>query len=355
MNTEIASRIDSMLYESGLFPSKRHDEPNEVFDFSDETILITGAAGSIGSGLSKQLINCKYKKLILVDLAESPLYELIKEFEFEDTTNIEFKLLDITDEDSIEYLFATYKPTIIFHAAAYKHVPMMEINPYNAIKLNVLGTKLLADFANEYKAKKFIFISTDKAVNPIGVMGASKRIGELYMKYINNKSNTKYITTRFGNIFGSNGSLIPLLKKQIEFGHPLTITDKSMTRLFISKQKACNLILKLGSMKNLNCDLYTLNMGEPIKIIHVIERLIAFYDNIEKYPKIKVIGLRPGEKINEDIISKDEVLVETSNSHILGIKDLNNSKQININFTELENISPSNNHSQIKKILANYI
>lgn len=354
MNKETANRIDDMLYESELFPSNNNNHTYNSFDFSNETILITGAAGSIGSGLSKQLINCKYKKLILVDIAESPLYELIKELEFKDTSQIEFKLLDITNKNSIKHLFKKYKPTIIFHAAAYKHVPMMESNPHKAVKLNILGTKLLADLAREYEVKKFIFISTDKAVNPIGVMGASKRIGEIYMNYMNKKGNIKYITTRFGNIFGSNGSVIPLLKKQIESESPITITDESMTRLFISKQKACNLILKLASTNGLSYNLYTLNMGTPIRIMDIIERLIAFYKDLSKFPEIKIIGLRPGEKMHEEIISENENLIQTDDSDIIAIEQ-QKLNTINIDFTEFQNVTVAMTNSEIKNILIKYI
>lgn len=358
MNTETENRIDDMLYDSGLFPLKQKKTNQlEQFDFSNDIILVTGAAGSIGSGIVKQLITGKYETLILVDVAESPLYELIKELEFEDFNHINFFLLDITDETSLTQLFKTYKPTLIFHAAAYKHVPVMENNPYKAVELNILGTKRLADLANQNKVKKFIFISTDKAVNPIGIMGMSKRIGEKYMYFLNKGSTTHFITTRFGNIFGSNGSIIPVFKKQIETGMPITITDKSMTRLFISKQKACNLILQLASKRNFDYDLYTLDMGNPIKITDIIERLITFYNSICKNPEIKVIGLRPGEKLHEDIIAKDESLVKTEYSGILGIKKLNDSDSslINIDFVELKNISPITPHCEIRNILTKYI
>ncbi len=356
MNTETANRIDDMLYDSGLFPLKSK-KLNQLyrFDFSEDIILVTGAAGSIGSGLTKLLVNSKYKKLILVDVAESPLYELIKELEFEDFSHVDFILLDITNKKSLKHLFKTYKPTIIFHAAAYKHVPLMEKNPYKAVELNILGTKLLADLANQNNVKKFIFVSTDKAVNPIGIMGISKRIGENYMHFLNNNSATHFITTRFGNIFASNGSIIPLFKRQIEFGKPITITDKSITRLFISKQKACNLILKLASKKSFDYDIYTLNMGDPIKIMDIIERLISFYNNLPKRPEIRITGLRPGEKLNEDIIAKDENLIATKDIDILAIKKLNGSGYTNVDFLEIKSISPNTPHHEIKNILSKYI
>jgi len=356
MNKETANHIDELLYDSGLFPSKIKIHKNSVsYDFSDEIILITGAAGSIGSGLTKQLINCKYKKLILVDVAESPLYELIKELEFEDVSNIDFVLLNITDEESLKHVFETNIPSIVFHTAAYKHVPLMENNAYEAVKLNIFGTKFLADLSLKYEVKKFIFISTDKAVNPISVMGMTKQIGETYLGFLNNKSDTKFITTRFGNIFASNGSVVPLFKKQIEFGHPLTITNNDISRYFISKYKACNLILKLASIGVYQSNLFTFNMGEPIKIVDIIERLLLCYDNLDNKPEIKVIGLRPGEKLNEEIISDDEILLSTEEEDILAIKQKNDSKSEKIDFSPLSNMTPYMSNIEIKSILLNYI
>lgn len=356
MNTKTADHIDKLLYDSGLFPSKiKKNQKNTLFDFSEEIILITGAAGSIGSGLTKQLINCNYKKLILVDIAESPMYELLKELEFEDIINVDFLILNITDEEVLENLFKAQKPTIVFHTAAYKNVPMMEKNPYEAIKLNIFGTKLLADFSNEYGVKKFIFISTDKAVNPIGVMGISKKIGENYLNYLNTISITKYVIARFGNILGSNGSVVLLFKKQIEFGYPITITKKNITRYFISKHKACKLVLKIALIQKYDYNLFTFNMGKPIRITDIIERLLSFYKNLEKNPEIKIIGLRSGEKICEEIISKNETLIPTDDLDILAVKQNNITKVDIIDFTKLENIKPQMSNSEIKNILLTYI
>ena len=356
MNKETANHIDELLYDSGLFPSKIKNLKNTVsYDFSNEIILITGAAGSIGSGLTQQLIRCKYKKLILVDVAESPLYELIKELEFEDIKNINIVLLNITDEESLKHLFETNTPSLIFHTAAYKHVPLMEKNAYEAVKLNIFGTKLLADLSLKYEVKKFVFISTDKAVNPVSVMGMTKKIGESYLAFLNGESGSKFITTRFGNIFGSNGSVVPLFKKQIEFGHPLTITNNDITRYFISRDKACNLILKLASTRVYKSDSFTFNMGDPTKIVDIIERLLLCYDNLENKPEIKVIGLRPGEKLNEEIISDDEILLSTEDEDILAVKQKNNSTSKKIDFTQLSNMTPYMSNKEIKSILLRYI
>ncbi|ULC58259.1 polysaccharide biosynthesis protein [Flaviramulus sp. BrNp1-15] len=355
MEKSTSKQIDQLLIDSGLFHSnKKVKKLSNKFDFSNETILVTGAAGSIGSELTKQLVKNNYKKLILIDIAESPLYHLIKDLEFKNINDAEFKILNICEKESLTRLFEVYKPTIIFHAAAYKHVPLMESNPYEAVKTNILATKFLADLSVEYGVKKFIFISTDKAVNPINVMGISKFIAESYLNSLPN-NNTLFITTRFGNILGSNGSVLQLLKKQIETNCPITITNKTVSRYFINEQKACSLILKIANSDNLESQVFTFNMGEPIRIMHLVERLLALYkipkDNIE----IKTTGLRPGEKLHEDIISNDEELVNTSYEDILIVKKNNKSKNKIIDFTQLLNISPYMANSEIKSILKSYL
>ncbi|MDO5980503.1 SDR family NAD(P)-dependent oxidoreductase [Flavivirga spongiicola] len=356
MNTSKTNHIDQLLIDSGLFPTKKASQkPLSNFDFSDEIILITGAAGSIGSELSKQLLTCNYKKLVLIDIAESPLYDLIKDIEFEDTSKIVFLLLNITEEQSLKHLFETYKPTFVFHTAAYKHVPLMEANPHEAIKLNIFGTKLLADLSIEYKVKKFIFISTDKAVNPKSVMGMSKRIAENYLNYFLTKSETQFIITRFGNILGSNGSVLPLFKKQIKSGMPLTVTNSIISRYFISKNKACALILEIATFNNKENNIFTFNMGEPIKIIDLAERLVSLYNNIGEKIEVKITELRPGEKLHEHIISKNEILVPTDNKNILLVNSKNNFETQKIDFTKLANITPNMSSSDIKSILEKYV
>ncbi|WP_303317660.1 SDR family NAD(P)-dependent oxidoreductase [Flavivirga abyssicola] len=356
MNKTTSDHIDQLLIDSGLFPTpKKTQRPIKSFDFSDDTILITGAAGSIGSELSKQLLTCSYKKLILVDIAESPLYNLIKDLEFENTNKIDFLLLNITEQQSIKHLFETYRPTLIFHAAAYKHVPLMEDNPYKAIKLNILGTKLLTDLSIKYHAKKFIFISTDKAVNPVSVMGMSKRIAENYLNNLSNNLNTKFSITRFGNILGSNGSVLPLFKKQIESNTPLTVTDKSVSRYFISKSKACSLILQIATFNNEESNIFTFNMEKPIRIIDLAERLVALYSKINKKIEIRITELRPGEKLHESIVSNSEILVPTINKNILLVKSKNNFEAKNIDFSELESVTLNMSNSEVKSILKKYL
>ncbi|MCF7568663.1 polysaccharide biosynthesis protein [Sabulilitoribacter arenilitoris] len=351
MNNSTLNHIKQLIADSGLIHSKTNSKkkyPN--LDFSNDTILITGAAGSIGAELTKQLVDCNYKKLILVDIAESPLYELQKELENK-SQHVEFILLNITEKESLNYLFKTHKPTLIFHTAAYKHVPLMESNPYEAVKLNIIGTKLLADLSITHSVKKFIFISTDKAVNPISVMGMTKRIAEYYLLNLNIEEKTKFIITRFGNIFGSNGSVVPLFISQINSGKPLTVTNKNISRYFICKGEACNLILKIATFKNFESSIFTFNMGNPIKILDLAKVLITFFDG---EIDIKITNIRPGEKLHEDIISIDETLVATAHKEIMQVK---RKKDIlpNISFDALFKITPYNSNSEIKKILKTYL
>ncbi|APY12386.1 hypothetical protein BWZ22_14650 [Seonamhaeicola sp. S2-3] len=357
MNRPSNLYLEELLIDSNLFPDVLGKKKHKMIqhDFSKETILITGAAGSIGSELSKQLIKSKFKKLILIDVAESPLYNLIKEVEFENTQNVEFILLNILEKEAITNLFKRHKPTIIFHTAAYKHVPLMENNPYEAVKLNIFGTKLLADISNSFKVKKFIFISTDKAVNPISIMGISKKVAENYINLLSKTSDTIFCSTRFGNIFGSNGSVLPLFKKQIELGLPITVTHKEISRFFISKHKACKLILDVANFNYTNYHIFTFNMGKPIKIIDLANRLKVLYASKNVKIEVVITHLRPGEKLNEEITSKNEALLPTKNKDIFLVKNGNNINSSKLNFSELETITPYLSKEKIKSILRSYI
>lgn len=352
MNKSTANHIDNLIKSCGLFSSNfiDHQSLND-FDLSRETILITGAAGSIGSELSKHISNYNFKTLILLDIAESPLYSLIKDFEFQDVSHIKFIIANITDYNSLEHIFQKYQPTLIFHTAAYKHVPLMELNAYEAIKVNIFGTKHLAELSIKYQVKKFVFISTDKAVNPINVMGMTKQIGEKYLKFLNSKNKTVFSITRFGNIIGSNGSLLPLWKKQIESGEPLTITDSGTTRYFISKQTACYLILKVSSFERAENSTFTFEMGEPIKIIDLLDRLLFHYKCSKEQVEIKFTGLRRGEKLHEAIISEEETVIKTKFKNIFMVKSQNDKPLNEINFTRLHSITPYLSNSEIKSIL----
>ncbi|MFS4481920.1 polysaccharide biosynthesis protein [Hyunsoonleella sp. 2307UL5-6] len=293
------------------------DNPNLLNEFDGETVLVTGAAGSIGSELVKQLANFNLKKLILVDQAESALYDVQQDLKRDGKYNYIAIVADIRDGLRIDTIFQQEKPTMVFHAAAYKHVPLMEKSPYEAIKINVNGTKLLADTASRYNVKKFVFVSTDKAVNPTSVMGATKRMAEMYISCLQKESKTKFITTRFGNVLGSNGSVIPLFKKQIEKGGPLTLTHKEITRYFMTIPEAAQLVLEAGTMGK-GGEIFIFDMGESVKIYDLAKNMIklsglSFPEDIN----IEITGLRPGEKLYEELLANGENTLSTYHKKIL--------------------------------------
>lgn len=287
-------------------------------EINNKVILITGAAGSIGSELSRQCIKYSPKKIILLDQAESPLHDV--ELEFADKFSkdkFETVIGDVRNLDRMRNVFRTFKPDIVFHAAAYKHVPMMENNPSESILNNILGTKNCADLSVEYGAKKFVFVSTDKAVNPTNVMGASKRIAEIYIQSLGKKSSVKFITTRFGNVLGSNGSVIPRFKRQIESGGPVTITDPEITRYFMTIPEACQLVLEAGCMGE-GGEIFVFDMGKSVKIVDLARKMIKL-SGLEEGRDIKIIftGLRPGEKLYEELLADTENTLPTHHSQIL--------------------------------------
>ncbi len=285
---------------------------------SGKVVLITGAAGSIGSEMARQLLTFNPKQLILLDQAESPIYDL--EIELKDRKhNIEKTIViaDVSSEVRMRNTFKTYRPQVVFHAAAYKHVPLMENNPSEAIKVNVNGSKVLADMANEFNVATFVMISTDKAVNPTNIMGASKRIAEIYIQALNKHSKTQYITTRFGNVLGSNGSVIPLFKKQLENGGPLTVTDEKVTRYFMTIPEACQLVLEAGSMGK-GGEVFVFDMGESVKIIDLAKKMIQLSGLKEGVDiQIKITGLRPGEKLYEELLNQEETTLPTHHKKIM--------------------------------------
>ena len=261
-------KIDDLLGRKAIELDIKHIK-NQL---ENKCVLITGAAGSIGSEISRQVIQYKAKKIILLDQAESPIYELNQELiSIHKNINWEIVIGDVTREDRMKKVFDLLKPDLVFHAAAYKHVPLMEDNPAEAIRTNVLGTKILATLADKNKVEKFVFISTDKAVNPTNVMGASKRISEMFCQSLNKLSNTKFITTRFGNVLGSNGSVIPLFKKQIEKGGPITVTHEKVTRYFMTIPEACQLVLEASVMGD-GGEIFVFDMGKSIKIIDLAKK-----------------------------------------------------------------------------------
>lgn len=286
-------------------------------ELNEKTILITGAAGSIGSEIALQVGTYKYKHLVLLDQAESGLYDIQQEFFRKGYKNFSIEVADIRNADRINHLFKAYHFDMIFHAAAYKHVPMMEENPYEAVRVNIYGTRVLMDCAVANKVGKFVMVSTDKAVNPTNVMGASKRIAEMYANCLNRESETKFITTRFGNVLGSNGSVIPLFKKQIAEGGPIQVTHKKITRYFMTISEACSLVLEAGVMGN-GGEIYVFDMGESVRIYDLAKKMIHLSGL--RYPEdidIKIIGLRPGEKLYEELLSKKENTIPTYNEKIM--------------------------------------
>lgn len=297
------------------------DEEKLKTEFNGKKILVTGAAGSIGSGLVRQIANYHPSELLLLDQAESPTYDLqiALKNEFPDL-NYEVIIGDISHEDRMRNVFDTFRPDYVFHAAAYKHVPLMEENPSEAILTNVHGTKTLVDLAMEYDVYKFVMVSTDKAVNPTNVMGASKRIAEIYAQSANDLGNTKFITTRFGNVLGSNGSVIPLFQRQIEAGGPVTVTDERITRFFMTIPEACQLVLEAGAMGD-GGEIYVFDMGESVKIIDLAKKMIRLSGlELGKDIEIKITGLRPGEKLYEELLAKDENTLPTHHHKILKAK-----------------------------------
>jgi FlaA1/EpsC-like NDP-sugar epimerase len=303
---------------------------NKISDqIQGKTIMITGGAGSIGSEIVRQIINFNPYKIIILDQAESPLHSLQLEIS-ELSTNVKIRtvLADIKDYIALEMVFEKFKPDFVYHAAAYKHVPLMEENPSQAIFTNVLGTKNLADLSKKYLVEKFVMVSTDKAVNPSSVMGASKRIAEKYVQSLNyhlvnsNKKNaTKFITTRFGNVLGSNGSIVPLFTKQIQEGGPITITHPEIIRYFMTIPEACQLVLEAGAMGN-GGEIYIFDMGEPVRIIDLAKKMIRLAGFIpDKDINIKIIGLRPGEKLFEELLNDASKTLPTHNTQILIAQD----------------------------------
>ncbi|MBB78546.1 MAG: polysaccharide biosynthesis protein [Crocinitomicaceae bacterium] len=336
------------------------DEKNIKNELAGEVILVTGAAGSIGSGLVYQIAKYKPLKLILLDQAESPLYELQNQLitEFSDL-NFEIVIGDIRSFDRMKNLFTSFKPKYVFHAAAYKHVPLMEDNPSEALLTNIRGTKNLVDLAIDNIVHKFVMISTDKAVNPTNVMGASKRIAEIYAQSSNSKGNTKFVTTRFGNVLGSNGSVIPLFKRQIEQGGPITVTDDRVTRFFMTIPEACQLVLEAGTMGK-GGEIFVFDMGESIKIIDLAKKMIKLSGlELDKDIQIKITGLRPGEKLYEEILSDKENILKTHHPQIYKAKISEEPAEQIKNINELINLFGTQNNEQIvlqmKQIVPEFI
>jgi len=300
------------------------DNFNITEDLKGRKVMVTGAAGSIGSEIVRQVLYYNPEFVVLVDQAESDLFDIENELKLKKGTLKIYPIIaDVTSEERMEGIFKEYEPQIIFHAAAYKHVPMMEKNPVEAVHCNINGTKILADLSVKYSAEKFVMISTDKAVNPSNVMGASKRIAEMYVQSLNNylteknPDATKFITTRFGNVLGSNGSVIPVFKKQIDQGGPITVTHPDITRFFMTIPEACQLVLEAGAMGE-GGEIFVFDMGKSIKIIDLAKKMLKL-SGLEVGRDIEIVftGLRSGEKLYEEILSSHEDTLPTYHHKIL--------------------------------------
>ncbi|MEE1189408.1 MAG: nucleoside-diphosphate sugar epimerase/dehydratase, partial [Bacteroidales bacterium] len=323
---------------------------------SGKTILISGAAGSIGSEIVRQLARFSVR-LVLLDQAETPMYHIENELNDKfPTVEKDIVIASVTDQNRLREIFNKYKPQVVFHAAAYKHVPMMEREPYQAANNNIIGTKYIADISMENKVEKFIMISTDKAVNPTNVMGASKRYAEIYIQHLNllSGNKTKFITTRFGNVLGSNGSVIPRFKEQIRLGGPVTVTHPDITRYFMTIPEASRLVLEAGTMGN-GGEIFLFDMGEPVKILSLAERMIKLSGlKPEEQIKITFSGLRPGEKLYEELLTKKEDILPTYHKKIYIAKtEVVNSEEIDNCMEELQAILSENKENQDINIVRN--
>ena len=340
-------RIDDLLNRNPIYLEKEIVRQ----DVKNKTILVTGAAGSIGSGIVKQLSNFQPKEVILLDQAESNLYELEQELKYNHIDfNFSIVVGDICNYQRMIRLFDYFKPDYVFHAAAYKHVPLMEDNPSEAIYTNVYGTKNIVELSLKYEVKKFVFVSTDKAVNPTNVMGASKRIAEILIQSQTN-STTRFITTRFGNVLGSNGSVIPLFKRQIEHGGPITITDDRITRYFMTIPEACQLVLEACSMGN-GSEIFVFDMGESVKIIDLAKKMIKLSGlELNKDIEIKITGLRPGEKLYEELLATDENTKPTHHPKILIAEVRKNESNVSDKINQLIQLYYDQNNIEIVKMM----
>ena len=350
-------RIEDLLERDEIHLEKE----NIKKQLSGKTVFVTGAAGSIGSEIAFQIAAFPIKRLVLIDQGETQIFHLEADFitKYPDL-DVDFVIGDIRDENRINYLFECYKPDVIFHAAAYKHVPLMETNPYEAVWANIAGTKILADKSMQYGVMKFVMVSTDKAVNPTNVMGASKRIAEIYIQGLNNLGKTQFITTRFGNVLGSNGSVIPLFKKQIEKGGPVTITHPEVTRYFMTIPEACQLVLEAGAMGE-GGEIFIFDMGESVKIIDLANKIIKL-SGLEPGKDIEIIftGLRAGEKLYEELLSTAENTIPTHHPRIMIAKTEEHPFElINENVSKLCELSKKGDEFDIvkkmKEIIPNFV
>ena len=311
-------RIEDLLFRDAI----EVENPQTKAFYAGKTVLVTGGGGSIGSELCRQIAALHPKKLAILDIYENNAYDVQQELirKYGDKLNLEVIIASVRDMDRLDHIFRELRPQIVFHAAAHKHVPLMEHSGVEALKNNVLGTYNVAEMAEKYGVEKFLLISTDKAVNPTNIMGASKRLCEMVIQ-CREGSKTEFTAVRFGNVLGSNGSVIPLFKRQIEAGGPVTLTDKRIIRYFMTIPEAVQLVMVTCAMAH-NGELYVLDMGKPVKILDLAENMIRL-SGFTPYKDIDIveIGLRPGEKLYEELLMKTEELDKTSNDMIFIERD----------------------------------
>ena len=353
-DTETLSKLREVSIEDLLGREKIEFDKNEVQkELANKTILVTGGGGSIGSELCYQISKLGPSKLIIFERSEFNLYKIEQALSSSSIT-IEFILGDLCDLDKVDYVLSRFSPDIIFHAAAYKHVPILERDVREGIRNNIIGTKNIADAADKYECDRFILISTDKAVNPTNVLGVTKRIAEQYIGKINKISNTSYVTVRFGNVLGSDGSVVPLFKEQINNGGPVTVTHPDVTRYFMTIREACQLILQASKMSK-GGEIYGLDMGEPVTINYLAEQMIrlsGLTPNIDI--KIQYSGLRPGEKMHEELFHENELIEKTSHSKILLAKHLeSNMIDIEAKINEIIDVIDQFDNEKLKLLLKN--
>ena len=318
----------------------------------NKVVLVTGGGGSIGSELCRQIIRFEPERLVIVDIYENNLYDIEQELKYNyPNAKIDAIVASVRDKDRLNEIFNEFKPYLVFHAAAHKHVPLMETSPLEAIKNNVFGTYNVVNCADEYNVKRFVLISSDKAVNPTNIMGATKRLCEMIIQAKNKVSNTEYVAVRFGNVLGSNGSVVPLFKKQIAHGGPVTVTHKDITRFFMTIPEAVSLVLQAMSGAK-GGEIFVLDMGEPVKIYDMAVKLIKL-SGLEPDVDIpiKVTGLRPGEKLYEEILMQEEGLTETKHDKIHIAKPCNVDIKMIINkLDKLQKLVDTNNNENLKEI-----
>ena len=357
---EITSSIRNVEIEDLLGRAPITVNDDSVFNYvNNKTVLVTGGGGTIGSELCRQIAFHKPKQLIIFDVYENNAYDIQNELKYKfPKLNLITLIGSVRDTKRLDYIFKTYRPEIVYHAAAHKHVPLMEESPNETIKNNVLGTYKTAQAADKYGVCKFVLISTDKAVNPTNIMGASKRICEMIIQTFNNRSDTEFVAVRFGNVLGSNGSVIPLFKKQIEHGGPVTVTDPNIIRYFMTIPEAVSLVIQAGANAR-GGEIFVLDMGQPVKILTLAENLIKL-SGFVPYKDIQIVftGLRPGEKLYEELLMSEEGLTETENKLIHIGKPIDIDEEFLLQtIEEMRNVmydETANIRDLVKKIVPTY-